>query len=104
MASVQVLICSPAAAPTMVAPRMQPLRIGHHLDVAARLALRLGAVVVVIGPAQQPDVAVLLACLALGEPDMGQFRVGEGDARDLVDVHARPAAGTAGAGSGGAAW
>ncbi len=35
----------------------QSLRIGHHLDVAARLALGL-AVVVVVGPAQQPHVAI----------------------------------------------
>ena len=42
----------------------QSLRVGHHLDMAARLALGLGAVVVVVGPAQQPDVAVLLARLA----------------------------------------
>ncbi len=54
MASVQVLICSDAAAPTMVTPRISPLGVGHHLDVAAGLALGLGAVVVEVRPAQRP--------------------------------------------------
>ena len=86
MASVQAVICSPAAAPTMVAPRISALGVGHHLDVAAGLALGLGAVVVVVGPAQHADGAVAFARLRIGQADMGELRIGEGHARDLVDV------------------
>ena len=65
----------------------QALGVGHHLDMAADFALGLGAVVVMVGPAQHADGAVALARLHIGQADMGELRIGEGHARDLVDVH-----------------
>ena len=86
MASVQALICSPAAAPTMVTPRINPLGSVTTLIWPRVSPLGLGAVVVVIGPAQHPDGAVPLPRLRSVRPDMGQLRLGERDARNFIGV------------------
>ena len=86
MASAQVAICSPACRADDGGAEDQSLGGGHDLDMAADFALGLGAVVVVVGPAQHADGAVALARLRVGQADMGEFRIGEGHARNVVDV------------------
>ena len=73
---------SPASAPTMVQPRIRPVRPGDDLDEAVGGRLGLGTVVVGIGPAQDADAAVFGARLGFGEADLGELGIGIGDARD----------------------
>src|SRR3972149_5719660 len=60
----------------------------YDLDVAVGLALGLGAIVVMIGPAQNTDLDAALARLGLGQPALRQFRLGIGHPRNDVVVHA----------------
>ena len=86
-ASAHRLIISPALAPTIEAPRIPPFGVGHHLDVPRRLALGLGAVV--LGVAASAGCASPRLCatrLRLGQPDMGELGIGEGDPRDDAAV------------------
>src|SRR5262249_19533971 len=71
-----------------------PARVGYHLDMAHGFALGLGAVVLVIGPAQYPHLAPAAASarLRLGLPDMGQLRIGEGHAPQNAQVDLGPQA------------
>ncbi len=88
IASVHGVISSPACAPTMVTPRILPLRRRDHLDVAVGGALGHGAVVVVIGPAHDAQLLVALrARLRLGEAGLRQLRLGIGHPRNGVHVH-----------------
>ena len=57
-----------------------PLR-GHDFDVAIGFSLRLRPVVLVVGPAQHVDLAVLCARLRFTEADVGKLGVGEDDPR-----------------------
>ena len=75
IASVQVVISSPACGPDDGGAEDRALPGRHHLDVAARLALGLRAVVVVERRAQHADVPMALARRLLGEADMGELRV-----------------------------
>ncbi len=86
MASDHIWISSPACSPTMPAPRISPSRVGHDLDQAFCRAFGLGAVVFVVGPAVDIDLAVALAGGFLGEADIGEFRVGIGDPGDMPGI------------------
>ena len=89
IASAQVVISSPAPAPTMVAPRTFPRRSVTTLMCPTRCAFGLGAVVLVIGPPQHPDGGPARPRLRLGQADLSEFGIGEGHARDGVRVHRR---------------
>ena len=89
IASVQVVISSPACGADDGGAEDPALAVGDDLDVAAGLALGLGAVVLVERPAQHPDAPCGAARLVLGEADMGELGVGEGHARDQVVVGLR---------------
>ena len=95
MATTQIWSNSPASAPTMVQPRMVPVRPGDNLDEAVGLALALGAVVVGIGPAIDADAAIVLARFRLGEADLGELGVGIDDARNGAGAGVAGSAGTA---------
>src|SRR5262249_40103735 len=69
-----------------------PAAVGYDLDMADDFALGLGPVVLVIGPAQHLDGNAAPTRLRLREADMGEFRVGEGHARDHVVVRLHPQA------------
>ena len=84
IASDQVVISSPAAVPTMVAPRIRPRRVVTTLIWPAGFALGLGAVILVVGPAQDLDIVPPAAGLRFGQADMRQFRIGKGDPRNRV--------------------
>src|SRR5262245_2547274 len=66
-----------------------PLCIGHHFDMPVRLALGLGAVILVIWPAQYPNTVAAVPRRDFGQADLGELRVGEGDPRHEVVVHLR---------------
>ena len=88
IAKIQVAINSPACAPTMVAPRILPFLVGDDLDMAVGFALGLGAIVVVVGPAQNADFHVALARLRFGDAGLRQLRLGIGHPWNDVVVHA----------------
>ena len=74
----------------MPAPRIRSLAfVGDHLDQAFGRALGLGAIVLMEWPAGKANaVAVNLARRILGQPDIGQLRLGIGDPRHsgVVDL------------------
>ena len=63
--------------------------VGDDLDVTVRLALGLGAVIIVIRPAQDADFDAALARLRLGQSGLRQFGIGIGHPRNgvVVDPH-----------------
>ena len=67
-----------------------PARGHDRLDVARDRPLRLGAVVLREGPAQDPDRPVPGARLLLRQADRGELGIREGDPRDRAAIDPRP--------------
>ena len=63
------------------------LRAGDDLYMTMRFALGLGAVIVMIGPAQDAELELARARLRLGQAGLSQFRIGIGHPRNAIVVH-----------------
>ena len=84
IASVKVEMSSPASRADDGGAEDAPAPVGHYLDVPAGCAFDPGAVVFMIGPAQDADRVPGSACLIFRQADLCQFGVRVGHPRDRI--------------------
>ena len=86
IASAQIWMSSPAAAPDDRCAEDAAVCGGDDLYMAFGLPLGLGAVVLAVGPAQHIDLAGCLHGFGFAQTDVGELGVGEGHARNEARV------------------